>query len=121
MKSLSAKKIAWACQTACRLEVCAEKPGNVTPHHAFRDATIDDFMASAEAIESVFQNIDRASVGETVLHAVQATRQRTETNTNLGMILLLAPLAKAASIGHPGGMRPAVAHVLQTQIGRAHV
>ncbi len=114
MNPLSCQKIAWACQAACRLEVCADKPGNVTRHHAFHDATFDDFMASAEAIGPVFKNIDRASVGETVLHAVQATRRRTETNTNLGMILLLAPLAKAASIGHAGGLQPAVAHVLQT-------
>jgi triphosphoribosyl-dephospho-CoA synthase len=113
MKPLSAKKIAWACQAACRLEACAEKPGNVTRHHSFHDATFDDFMASAEAIGPVFKDIDRASVGETVLHAVKATRQRTGTNTNLGMILLLAPLAKAASIGHQRGLQPAVAGVLQ--------
>jgi triphosphoribosyl-dephospho-CoA synthase len=36
-----------------------------------------------------------------------------DTNTNLGMAIILAPLAKAAGAGHPGGLRPAVVEVLE--------
>jgi triphosphoribosyl-dephospho-CoA synthase len=40
-------------------------------------------------------------VGETVLAAVEATRRVAPANTNLGIALLLAPLAKAALAGGP--------------------
>ena len=40
-------------------------------------------------------------VGETVLAAVRATRRVAGANTNLGIVLLLAPLARAALLGGP--------------------
>ena len=39
------------------------------------------------------QNAQTRGVGQTILDAVQATRDAVGTNTNLGMILLFAPLA----------------------------
>ncbi len=80
-------------QVACIWEVTARKPGNVTPCHAFEDVTYLDFLLSAAAIAPVMATACQRKVGATVLQAVRATRQVTCTNTNLGIILLLAPLA----------------------------
>jgi triphosphoribosyl-dephospho-CoA synthase len=80
-------------QLACVWEVTARKPGNVTRCRDFDDATYLDFLASASAIAPMMGTACQQSVGETVLAAVRATRQVVRTNTNLGSVLLLAPLA----------------------------
>jgi triphosphoribosyl-dephospho-CoA synthase len=78
---------------ACLLEATAPKPGNVHRGADFEDATFVDFVVSATAIGPVMDAAAKHSVGETVLEAVQATRQMVGVNTNLGTVLLLAPLA----------------------------
>src|SRR2546430_14000954 len=45
-----AEDVAAAAQLACLLEASAPKPGNVSPFASFRDATYEDFLASAAAI-----------------------------------------------------------------------
>jgi triphosphoribosyl-dephospho-CoA synthase len=80
-------------QLACVWEVTARKPGNVTRYHDFDDATYLDFITSAAAVAPVLATASGRPVGETVLEAVRATRRVVRTNTNLGMVLLLAPLA----------------------------
>ena len=112
MKPLSPDKIAWACRAACLLEVSAEKPGNVTKNRSFNDVSFESFVVSAEAIGLVFMDAHHASVGQTILRAVRKTRALTGTNTNLGIVLLLAPLAKAAGTGHPEGLRAGVSQVM---------
>lgn len=79
---------------ACLLEATAAKPGNVHRSADFEDLTYLDFAASAMAIGPVFAAVDSQRVGMLVLEAVRATRRVVATNTNLGMLLLLAPLAK---------------------------
>jgi triphosphoribosyl-dephospho-CoA synthase len=59
----------------------------------FADAGYLDFIVSAAAIAPVLQSAPTRRVGQTVLEAIRATRNVTGTNTNLGIILLLAPLA----------------------------
>lgn len=78
---------------ACLLEVAAPKPGNVHRAADFEDMTLSDFMASAVAIGPIFQRAAQQRVGTTVLEAIRATRKVTRANTNLGILLLLAPLA----------------------------
>jgi triphosphoribosyl-dephospho-CoA synthase len=78
---------------ACILEVTARKPGNVHRFRDFDDATYLDFLLSAAASAPVFEQTCARGVGPTVLDGVQRTRQVTSTNTNLGILLLLAPLA----------------------------
>jgi triphosphoribosyl-dephospho-CoA synthase len=78
---------------ACVLEATARKPGNVHRYADFVDATYLDFVLSAAAVAPVFEQAAGRPVGETVLAAVWATRRLTATNTNLGIVLLLAPLA----------------------------
>ena len=112
MKALADDKVAWAAQIACLLEASAEKPGNVTRSKDFSDSRYEDFLVSATAIGPAFQNAADVSVGETIRRAVRDTQCLVGTNTNLGMVLLLAPLAKAAGKGHPQGLRAGVDQVL---------
>jgi triphosphoribosyl-dephospho-CoA synthase len=91
------KQIAQLAQMACIWEACAPKPGNVNRAHDFSDTTLEDFLLSAVAIAPAFENAARIGVGQTVLQAIIATRQWVRTNTNLGLILLLAPLVKTLS------------------------
>lgn len=81
-------------QLACIWEVLAPKAGNVDRRHDFADLGLVDFLAAAAAIAPVFEQAPHRDVGDTVLAAVEATRQVTGTNVNLGMVLLLAPLAR---------------------------
>lgn len=93
----SGKRIAQAAQMACLLEVSAPKPGNVNRLHDFADLRFEDFLLSAVAIGPAMGAAGKSSVGQTVLRAIQDTRRVVSTNTNLGIVLLLAPLAKAAA------------------------
>src|SRR3954469_6888202 len=88
--------VAGAAQLACVLEVSAEKPGNITPSHGFHDTSYEDMLRSAIAVGPALGRAGQRSVGDTVLAVVEASRRVAPTNTNLGIALLLAPLAKAA-------------------------
>jgi triphosphoribosyl-dephospho-CoA synthase len=80
-------------EIACLLEVTARKPGNV---HRFADLPglhFTDFLLSAAAIAGPFDQAVSQGVGAAVLAAILATRRVVSTNTNLGIVLLLAPLA----------------------------
>ena len=89
--------IAAAAQLACLLEASAPKPGNVSPGRHFSDVRYEHFLASAAAIGGAFGEAADHRVGEIVLLAAQATSRWTRSKTNLGIVLLLAPLAKAAA------------------------
>lgn len=80
-------------QAACILEVSARKPGNVHPERGFADAHFLDFLLSAAVIGPALDQARTTGVGAAVLEAVEATRRVVATNTNLGMILLFAPMA----------------------------
>lgn len=110
----TAADIASAAQLACLLEASAPKPGNVAPdvRTHFRDTRYEHFLASAAAIGPAFLLAKRRSLGITILDACTATARWTNANTNLGIILLLAPIARAAL--HAGGtLRTRVARVLE--------
>ncbi|MGL4550659.1 MAG: triphosphoribosyl-dephospho-CoA synthase [Gemmataceae bacterium] len=83
-------------QTACIWEACADKAGNVSRRHDFADTTLIDFLVSAAAIAPVLARTAQDGVGATVLEAVRATRLVCRANTNLGIVLLLTPLAVTA-------------------------
>jgi triphosphoribosyl-dephospho-CoA synthase len=82
-------------QVACIWEATARKPGNVYPYHDFADTGYLDFLTSAAAIAPVLAEAPHQMLGEIVLEAVRRTREVARGNTNLGIVLLLAPLAKA--------------------------
>ena len=81
------------------LEASAEKPGNITPSHDYADTSYEDMLRSAIALGPEIGRAGERGVGATVLAAVQATRRVAGSNTNLGIALLLAPLARAALVG----------------------
>lgn len=84
-------------KAVCRAEVMALKPGNVHVHAAGHGMTVEDFLRSAEAAAPEIARPD-APVGRRILCAVQATRSVVDCNTNLGILLLCAPLARAAEL-----------------------
>lgn len=114
------------------LEAAARKPGNVHPTNSFIDLTYQDFVASAECVAPILARTLELGVGRAILEAVTATQANVGRNTNLGIVLLLAPLAavppdvrladgiagvlggltrqdaelvyKAIALAHPGGM-----------------
>jgi triphosphoribosyl-dephospho-CoA synthase len=97
-------------QLACVWEATARKPGNVHRFQDFEDVTYLDFVLSAAAIAPVLAAAPGRRLGETVRKAVRATRRVVGTNTNLGIILLLAPLA-CVPLGEE--LRPGVERVLR--------
>jgi triphosphoribosyl-dephospho-CoA synthase len=94
--SCSPYQIGLFAQLACVWEATARKPGNVHRFKDFEDCSYLDFVASAAALGPILAHAAEAPVGATVCEAVRCTRAVSATNTNLGMALLLAPLAKAA-------------------------
>jgi triphosphoribosyl-dephospho-CoA synthase len=104
--------IATLAQLSCLLEVSAPKPGNVSPGMRFRDMSYEDFLVSALAIGPAIGEAGQVPLGITVERALAATREVTRANTNLGLVLLLAPLA-AASILTAGTLRERVQRVLR--------
>ena len=78
------------------MEVCARKPGNVSRDHDFSDTSFEDFLLSAIAISPAFESAAESGVGQVIWQAALDTRRWVRPNTNLGLILLLVPLVKAA-------------------------
>lgn len=109
--TLGAAAIADAYRAACHAELEALKPGNVHIHAPGHDLVVDDFRLSAEASAPAIAD-PALSVGERVLGAVTATRAAVGTNTNLGIVLLAAPLAAAGAAPGPGDLRARLARVL---------
>jgi triphosphoribosyl-dephospho-CoA synthase len=104
--------VAAAGQLACLLEVSAPKPGNVSPEHHFHDTRYEDFLASGVAIGPALSGAAEHPLGTTIRTAVEATRRWTRSNTNLGIVLLLAPIARAA-LRSGGSLRERLAQVLK--------
>lgn len=78
---------------ACILEATAPKVGNVHRGADFADLTLHDFLVSAVAIAPAMEAAAVNGVGQSILTAIRATRTVVTTNTNLGIVMLLAPLA----------------------------
>jgi len=78
---------------ACRMEVLARKPGNVHPEASFPDLTCDDFLRSADVVSPILAATPVLGIGPAILEAVTRTQAILGRNTNLGIVLLLAPLA----------------------------
>lgn len=95
--SLTPFTLADCARWACILEATARKPGNVHPQAAFSDLTYDDFVRSADAAAPVVSRASELGVGQAVQDAIAATRSAVSTNTNLGIVLLLAPLCAVPS------------------------
>ena len=91
---LSEQQLSNCIQWACEQEVMAPKPGNVNAYSDGHQMQVDDFLRSAAAIAPVMAKPD-LTVGQRILQGVIATRRVVDCNTNLGIILLFAPIIQA--------------------------
>lgn len=111
MSRLSEADVRGAFLGACRAELQALKPGNVHVHAGGHGMEAAQFEASAEAA-APFVAAESLKVGERILRAVEASLAAAGCNTNLGILLLTAPLAAAAQAPGSGPLRARLAAVL---------
>jgi triphosphoribosyl-dephospho-CoA synthase len=107
---LPRQKLAAAYQWACRAEIEALKAGNV---HVFADGhrmSAQQFLDSAQVSSGPLTDTE-LPVGQRILEAVRATRETVGVNTNLGILLLSAPLIAAAEMD--GDLRENLGKVLR--------
>ena len=104
--------VAEAVRAACLAELAALKPGNVHVYADGHDMCVEDFRRSAAVAAKALAR-PGLGVGARIEAAVEATMNAIGVNTNLGIILLSAPLAQAALEGAAGaGLKAGVGHVL---------
>lgn len=72
-------------------DINALKPGNVGRHGAGHGMECADFIKSAQAVTPILCD-RRLGIGRKILSSVEATRAEVRCNTNLGMVLLIAPI-----------------------------
>jgi triphosphoribosyl-dephospho-CoA synthase len=106
-----AGEIAQAFIAACLDELDAPKPGNVHVLAAGTGKTVADFVAGAKASAAPLTRAG-ARVGTRILAAIEASVAAVPRNTNLGIVLLCAPLAAAAE-RLPPDLRAALAAQLE--------
>lgn len=101
---------------ACRLDVAVRKPGNVSvasPGHGMQARLFVD--AARAALPALFE--PGARVGRRIENAVAASMQAAGCNTNLGILLLCAPIALALErepgVGSANALRHAIEDVLR--------
>lgn len=97
-KQLPTAELQHAVMSSFMMDIHALKPGNVSDYSAGHDMHVEDFIKSAELTSPILCDA-QLSVGERVLASVQATFPAVGCNTNLGMLLLIAPLVRAAEMG----------------------
>jgi triphosphoribosyl-dephospho-CoA synthase len=91
------------------------KPGNVDRCHDFSDIGFHHFLASAVSSFPVFRKAAQGlgRPGSLILEGVQAWRDwNLSSNTHFGSLVLMIPIALAAS--RPGRLEEELAHVLET-------
>ncbi|HCT99579.1 MAG TPA: triphosphoribosyl-dephospho-CoA synthase [Methylococcaceae bacterium] len=97
---------------ACEIELQAFKPGNVSVYADGHGMTVADFRLSAQ-VSAEPLCATHYSLGEKIFYAVKATREAVGCNTNLGIILLCAPLIVAAQRYPEDALRVALSNVLK--------
>ena len=110
----SSRRIEAAFLKACRAEIAAIKPGNVHIHAAGHGMDAATFERAALACAPVIAD-PSLSVGARILQATRLSFAAAGCNANLGIVLLAAPLAKAAeiaSVASPEALRGGLRDVL---------
>lgn len=93
--ALAPEDVATVVRQTCIAEIAAFKPGNVSVYSDGHGMQARDFVVSAEAAAAPLARAG-LGVGQRIFAAVKATRAALECNTNLGIVLLAAPLVHAA-------------------------
>lgn len=106
-----AERLRRAFIAACRAELMALKPGNVHVHAAGHGMTVEDFLRSAEAAATPLCT-PSSGVGARIRAAIEASWAVVPCNTNLGIVLLAAPMIAAAEKGE-GPLEPRLRAVLE--------
>lgn len=99
-RALASATIADLYRAACLAELDALKVGNVHAYSAGHRMEVADFVTSAE-VSAPHLAREGARVGARVRSAVAATMEAVGQNTNLGILLLCVPLARAAEAEGP--------------------
>ena len=112
-------RLAQQVRLACLMEASARKPGNVHPEASFSDLVYEDFVRAAEVVAPVLARSRELGVGPAVLAAIEATQRKSPEcstagdriagNINLGIVLLIAPLA---AVPAAQSLRKGIAEVL---------
>jgi triphosphoribosyl-dephospho-CoA synthase len=97
MTSALTKRARHAFLQACALDVAVRKPGNVSADSPGHGMHAYQFIASAQAAAGPLFS-SGASVGTRIEGAVAATLAVAGCNTNLGIVLLCAPLARLVDL-----------------------
>ena len=107
---MDSKTIAQIAQIASVLEVSGyPKPGNVHRTRDFHDMVFEDFLISGIAIGDTVKSLcdhtknnkndlSKINLGEYILKGVLQTDKWVKNNTNLGIIMMIMPIAASASI-----------------------
>jgi triphosphoribosyl-dephospho-CoA synthase len=110
VSGLASEQIAAAFIASCRDEIDAPKPGNVHAFAGGHDMEAQHFLASARVAAPAIA-APGARVGARIRPAVDKSFAEVGMNTNLGIILLCAPLARAAESSRD--LRSALSGVLE--------
>jgi triphosphoribosyl-dephospho-CoA synthase len=107
------QQLATAYRQACLSELDALKPGNVHRYSDGHGMTLEDFTTSANVSAGPL-TMPGLGLGERIYRAVEATHEAVGCNTNLGIVLLCAPLVQAMldQQSHPGKLRDRLCSVL---------
>jgi triphosphoribosyl-dephospho-CoA synthase len=97
---------------ACGWDVAVRKPGNVSRQSDGHGMQAQTFLDSAAAsVDGLC--VPGSAVGARIEAAIAASWARVGCNTNLGIVLLCAPMAAAAErVDAPDGLRAAIADVI---------
>jgi triphosphoribosyl-dephospho-CoA synthase len=108
MRPFTIDDVVFSAQASCVLEASVDKPGNVGPSHDFEDTRYLDFLMSGIAIGSSVKKAaelgmlaeeDTSGVGALIRTAVEdAQKLHSGKNTNLGLAMLIIPLAASCGI-----------------------
>lgn len=104
---MNPNEIAKMAQIASALEVSGyPKPGNVHRTRNFDDMEFEDFIISGIVIGDTIReactdvDINNPRLGKYILEAVAETDKWIKNNTNLGIVMMITPIAAAASISN---------------------
>ena len=104
---MKAEEIAKIAQIASALEVSGyPKPGNVHRTRNYDDMVFEDFIISGIVIGDIIReatknvNIGNPCLGKYILNAVKETDNWIKNNTNLGIVMMIIPIACATAISN---------------------
>jgi len=98
---------------ACRKDIEIIKPGNVNIKSPHLDTKAEDYLESSLLSSKELFKTDY-SLGERILNSIKITRSKVKTNTNLGIILLCAPIIHACIYFNNLTLREGIKKTLST-------